>query len=76
MTITVGVNADGRRKLLCMAVVSSEMEPFWLDFLSVLACRGLRVVKLVVFDGHLECEAGAAGGAGHPRSWPAELPTP
>jgi transposase-like protein len=33
VTIAVGVNADGRREVLGMAVGSSETEPFWLDFL-------------------------------------------
>ena len=33
VTIAVGVNADGRREVLGMAVGSSEAEPFWLDFL-------------------------------------------
>jgi putative transposase len=52
VTIAVGVNADGRREVLGMAVGSSEAEPFWLDFLRVLARRGLRGVKLVVSDAH------------------------
>jgi putative transposase len=30
VTIAVGVNADGRREVLGMAVGSSEAEPFWL----------------------------------------------
>ena len=33
VTIAVGVNADGRREVLGMAIGSSEAEPFWLDFL-------------------------------------------
>ncbi|WP_439595083.1 IS256 family transposase [Falsiroseomonas sp.] len=52
VTIAVGVNADGRREVLGMAVGSSEAEPFWLDFLRTLARRGLRGVKLVVSDAH------------------------
>jgi transposase-like protein len=52
VTIAVGVNADGRREVLGMAVGSSEAEPFWLDFLRALARRGLRGVKLVVSDAH------------------------
>ncbi|MFC4170404.1 IS256 family transposase [Teichococcus aestuarii] len=52
VTIAVGVNADGRREVLGMAVGSSEAEPFWLDFLRGLARRGLRGVKLVVSDAH------------------------
>ena len=52
MTIVVGVHADGRRELLGMAVGSSEVEPFWLDFLRTLARRGLAGVKLVISDAH------------------------
>jgi len=52
VTIAVGVNADGRREVLGMAVGSSEAEPFWLDFLRTLARRGLRGVKLVISDAH------------------------
>jgi putative transposase len=50
VTIAVGVNADGRREVLGMAVGSSEAEPFWLDFLRALKRRGLAGVKLVVSD--------------------------
>jgi putative transposase len=52
VTIAVGVNADGRREVLGMAVGSSEAEPFWLDFLRVLKRRGLAGVKLVISDAH------------------------
>jgi transposase-like protein len=52
VTIAVGVNADGRREVLGMAVGSSEAEPFWLDFLRTLKRRGLAGVKLVVSDAH------------------------
>jgi transposase-like protein len=52
VTIAVGVNADGRREVLGMAVGSSEAEPFWLDFLRSLTRRGLAGVKLVVSDAH------------------------
>ena len=52
VTIAVGVNADGRREVLGMAVGSSEAEPFWLDFLRSLKRRGLAGVKLVVSDAH------------------------
>src|SRR5215211_7720205 len=48
VTVAVGVNADGRREVLGMAVGASEAEPFWLDFLRTLTRRGLRGVKLVV----------------------------
>jgi transposase-like protein len=57
VTIAVGVNADGRREVLGMAVGSSEAEPFWLDFLRSLARRGLAGVKLVVSDAHAGLKA-------------------
>jgi transposase-like protein len=46
VTIAVGVNADGRREVLGMAVGSSEAEPFWLDFRRTLQRRGLVGVQL------------------------------
>ena len=52
VTIAVGVNGDGRREVLGMAVGASEAETFWLDFLRSLARRGLRGVKLVISDAH------------------------
>src|SRR3712207_3342483 len=52
VTIAVGVDADGRREVLGMAIGSSEAESFWLDFLRGLARRGLRGVKLVISDAH------------------------
>src|SRR5271168_4393577 len=45
--ISVGVNTDGTRELLGMAVGPSEAEPFWTDSLRSLRRRGLRGVKLV-----------------------------
>jgi putative transposase len=50
VTIAVGVNGDGRREVLGMAIGASEAETFWLDFLRSLARRGLRSVKLVISD--------------------------
>jgi transposase-like protein len=52
VTVAVGVNGDGRREVLGMAVGASEAETFWTDFLRGLARRGLRGVKLVVSDAH------------------------
>ncbi|TDH57841.1 IS256 family transposase [Dankookia rubra] len=52
VTIAVGVNGDGRREVLGMAIGASEAETFWLDFLRALARRGLRGVKLVISDAH------------------------
>ena len=31
MTIAVGVNTDGRREVLGMAIGASEAEPFWTE---------------------------------------------
>jgi transposase-like protein len=50
--VAVGVNTDGRREVLGMAIGHSEAEPFWVEFLRSLARRGLRGVKLVVSDAH------------------------
>ncbi|MGH8276935.1 MAG: IS256 family transposase [Steroidobacteraceae bacterium] len=47
-----GVNSDGRREVLGMAVGPSEAETFWTEFLRSLARRGLRGVKLVISDAH------------------------
>ena len=52
VTVAVGVNGDGRREVLGMAVGPSEAETFWTDFLRSLARRGLRGVKLVISDAH------------------------
>lgn len=48
--IAVGVNDDGHREMLGLAVGCSEAETFWTDFLRKLARRGLRGVKLVISD--------------------------
>ena len=40
--VAVGVNTDGRREVLGLAVGPSEAETFWTDFLRSLARRGLR----------------------------------
>lgn len=50
--VAVGVNTDGRREVLGMAIGHSEAEPFWVEFLRTLARRGLRGVRLVVSDAH------------------------
>ena len=52
VTIAVGVNGDGRREVIGMAIGASEAETFWTDFLRSLARRGLRGVKLVIPDAH------------------------
>jgi putative transposase len=57
--IAVGVNTDGRREVLGMAVGPSEAEPFWSKFLRSLTNRGLRGVKLVISDAHEGLKAAA-----------------
>ena len=60
VTIAVGVNGDGRREVLGMAVGASEAETFWTDFLRGLARRGLRGAKLVISDAHEGLKAAVA----------------
>src|SRR5579871_3903643 len=60
VTIAVGVNDDGRREVLGMAIGHSEAEVFWIDFLRGLARRGLRGVKLVISDAHEGIKASVA----------------
>lgn len=52
VTIAVGMNSDGRREVLGIAVGPSEAEVFWTDVLRSLARRGLRGVELVISDAH------------------------
>lgn len=59
-TIAVGVNTDGRREVLGLAIGASEAEPFWTDFLRGLVRRGLTGVKLVVSDAHEGIKAATA----------------
>uniref|UniRef100_E6Q0T8 Transposase of ISCARN61, IS256 family n=1 Tax=mine drainage metagenome TaxID=410659 RepID=E6Q0T8_9ZZZZ len=55
--IAVGVNTDGTREVLGMAVGPSEAEPFWSDFLRSLRHRGLRGTRLVISDSHVGLKA-------------------
>jgi putative transposase len=50
--IAIGANSDGRREVLGLQVGASEAEPFLTDFLRSLTRRGLRGVKLLIFDAH------------------------
>lgn len=43
--VAVGVNTDGQREVLGMAIGHSEAEPFWVDFLRSLARRSLRIAS-------------------------------
>jgi putative transposase len=58
--VAFGVNSDGRREVLGMAIGPSEAEPFWTEFLRQLARRGLRGVKLVISDAHEGIKAAVA----------------
>jgi len=58
--VAVGVNDDGRREVLGVAVGPSEAETFWTQFLRSLARRGLRGVKLVTSDAHEGIKAAVA----------------
>ena len=58
--IAVGVNSEGMREVLGMAIGPSEGEPFWTGFLRSLMRRGLRGVKLVISDAHVGIKAAVA----------------
>jgi putative transposase len=58
--IAVGVNIEGMREILGMAIGASEAEPFWTEFLRSLMRRGLRGVKLVISDAHVGFRADVA----------------
>jgi putative transposase len=60
LIIAVGVNTDGVREVLGMAVGPSEAEPFWTNFLRSLTRRGLRGVKLAISDAHEGLKAATA----------------
>jgi len=50
--VAVGVNGEGRREVLGLAVGPAETHGFWKAFLRGLIRRGLRGVRLVVSDAH------------------------
>jgi len=60
VTIAGGVNTDGRREVLGMAIGPSEAETFWTAFLRDLVRRGLSGVKLVISDAHEGIKASVA----------------
>jgi transposase-like protein len=51
--VAVGVNAEGRREVLGLDVVTREDGAGWLAFLRSLVARGLRGVELVISDAHV-----------------------
>ena len=57
--VAVAVNIQGRREVLGIAVMPSEAEAFWAEFLRALADRGLRGVKLIIADDHKGLKAAA-----------------
>ena len=50
--VCVGVNAEGRREILGLDVVTAEDGAGWLAFLRGLRARGLKGVELVISDAH------------------------
>jgi putative transposase len=50
--IAVGVNAEGKREILGLDVVTTEDGAGWLAFLRGLVARGLSGVELVISDAH------------------------
>jgi putative transposase len=52
VVVAVGVNGEGRRETLGLAVGPAETEAFWSDFLRGLTRRGLSGVRLVISDAH------------------------
>ena len=50
--MAVGVNGEGRREVLGLAVGPAETEAFWREFLRSLTKRGLAGVHLVISDAH------------------------
>jgi transposase-like protein len=48
----VGIDPDGRRRLLGVSCALSEAEVHWRDLLDGLVARGLRGVTYVVSDDH------------------------
>jgi transposase-like protein len=67
--VAVAVNTDGRREILGIAVMPSEAETLWADFLRSLTRRGLRGVQMVISDAHegLKAAARKVLGAGWQR---------
>jgi putative transposase len=60
VVIAVGVNAEGRREVLGLAVGPAETQAFWREFLRRLTQRGLAGVQLVVSDAHEGLKKAAA----------------
>jgi len=68
--LAVGVNADGKREILGLDVVTAEAGAGWLAFLRGLVARGLRGVQLAISDAHAglrDAIAATVPGAGWQR---------
>jgi putative transposase len=68
--VAVGVNAEGRREVLGVELVTSEDGAGWTSFLRGLVARGLAGVKLVISDAHpglVEAAASVLHGAAWQR---------
>ncbi len=70
--LATGVNADGRREVLGVDVITTEDGAGWTAFLRGLVARGLAGVKLVVSDAHegLKAAMPLAGDKQHPLQRP------
>ena len=64
LVVAVGVNGEGRREVLGLALGPAETEAFWTEFLRGLNARGLRGVTLVVSDAHAGLKTAAAKSLG------------
>jgi transposase-like protein len=60
VVVAVGVNDQGVRETLGLAVGPAESEAFWTQFVRSLIQRGLRGVKLVISDAHEGVKAAIA----------------
>jgi transposase-like protein len=58
--LAVGVNADGKREVLGLEVVTTEDGAGWLGLLRDLVARGLRGVRLAISDAHAGLRAALA----------------
>ncbi len=70
VVVATAVNQEGYREVLGVSVGPAESEEFWKAFLRSLVRRGLKGVKLVVYDAHEGLKRAIAtvlGGAGWQR---------
>jgi len=60
VVVAYGLNEDGYREVLGVAIGASETEAFWVEFLRDLVGRGLHGVKLAMSDAHKGLKAAIA----------------